>query len=362
MKMVVNLDLSKLQLQNAALHPLSSAPGTPVAGQMYYDTALGAPRWYDGASWTNKATDSALLGGSSLATVLSRANHTGTQLSTTISDLATTVQGYSLSSFAVPTADVSWNSKKITNLADPTNPQDAATMSYVQTQVNNAAAGIDAKASVRLASTANLTLSGLSAIDGVTPVAGDRILAKNQTTASANGVYVAAAGAWTRASDADSNNEMTPGAFWYVEEGTANGKTQWRLENTGGIVLGTTALSINQFGGAGVTYTAGNGITLGGNAITVVAAAGGGISVAAGGVSVDTAIVARKFSADIGDGTSATLTVTHNLGTQDVHVSVREKATNAMVIADVVANGVNTVQVTFAVAPTANSYRVTVIA
>ncbi len=368
MKMVVNLDLNKLQLQNAVLHPLGAAPSTPPTGMMYFDTTLG-PRWFDGSAWTNKATDSALLGGSALATVLARGSHTGTQTAGTISDLATVVQGYSLSSFAVPTVDLALNAKKITGLADPTDAQDAATKAYVDLQTVNSAAGIDAKPSVRLASTANQALSDGTAfptIDGVVTAAGDRVLLKNQTTTSENGPYVVggSAGAWTltRSTEGDANGELTPGAFWYVEEGTANGKTQWRIENTGTIVVGTTAITINQFGGAATAYTAGNGITLAANAFSVNAKASGGITVAADGVSVDAAIVARKFSVTIGDGAANPITVTHNLNTQDVIVSVREVSTNAVVIADVVANGVNTITVGFAVTPTANQYRVTVLA
>lgn len=362
MRVVTNLDLGKLQLQNALVHPLATAPATPGTGQIYFDTALVGLRVWDGTAWTLKATDSALLNGQNAAYYLSRANHTGTQLAATISDLATTVQAYRLDQFATPNVDLSLGSHKLINVADPTNPQDAATMGWVQTQVTNAAAGIDAKPSVRAATTANTTLSGTQTIDGVALVAGDRVLVKNQTTASANGVYVVGAGAWARAADADANNELTPGAFWYVEEGTTNGKTQWRIENTGTITVGTTAITINQFGGAATAYTAGNGLALNANAFSVVAAAGGGISVAAGGVSVDTTIVARKYSVTIGDATNSTYTITHNLGTQDVHVSVRDTGTNALVIADVVAASVNTVTVTFGFVPALNSYRVTVIA
>jgi hypothetical protein len=362
MKFYVDADLQKLQLRNAVIHPLGAAPSTPVAGQAYFDTGTGALRIWDGAAWSLKATDSVLHGGQTLAYVLARANATGTQLASTISDLATTVQGYRLDQFAAPTADVAFNSRKITGLADPTVSQDAATMGWVQTQVSNAAAGIDAKPSVRIATTANIALSGLTAIDGVTPVAGDRILVKNQTTASANGVYVAAAGAWTRAADADANNEMTPGAFWYVEEGTVNGKTQWRLENTGTIVVGTTALTINQFGGAGTNYTAGNGLLLTGSVFSVQTVAGGGIVAGSGGLSVDTAVVARKYSVTIGDGSASTFAVTHSLGTQDIIVSVREVATNAVVIADVVATSTTVATISFATAPTASQFRVTVLA
>jgi hypothetical protein len=361
MKSYVNLDLQKFQLQNAVVHPLGAAPGTPIVGQVYFDTGAGAARFWDGSAFTNKATDSVLHGGSTLTQVLSRANHTGSQTASTISDLATTVQAYSLSLFAIPTADLAMNSKKITGLADPTNPQDAATMSYVQTQVSNAAAGIDAKPSVRIATTANDTLSGLAARDGVTPIAGDRVLVKNQATASANGVYVAAAGAWARASDADANNEMTSGAFWYVEEGTVNGKTQWRLENTGTITVGTTALTINQFGGAGTAYSGSTSILLSANSFSVIVKASGGILSGANGLEIDTTIVARKYSTSVGNGSLSTFTVTHNLGTQDVNVTIRDTATNDLVLADVVAATTNTVTVTFGSAPANNAFRVTVI-
>lgn len=361
MQILNNLNLNKNSLMFALNHPLAAAPATPGVGQMYFDTVTLQPLNWTGAAWTNLATNSPLLNGQNAAFYLSRANHTGSQLSATISDLATTVQAYRLNQFVAPNAAVSMGSQLLTNLADPVSAQDAATMNYVQTQVANAAAGIDAKASVRIATTANDTLSGLAARDGITPVANDRVLVKNQTTGSANGVYLANAAGWTRATDADASAEMTPGAFWYVEEGTAAGKTQWRLENTGAIVLGTTTLTINQFGGAGVIYTAGNGISLGGNAITAVAVASGGISVVAGGLQVDTAIVARKFSGSYGNGSLTSLPVVHNLGTKDVVVNLRLVADDSMIITDWVATDVNTVTLTFAVAPAASAIRCTVL-
>lgn len=361
MKLLNNLDLTRNQLLNVVVQNLAAAPATPPAGMFYYDTALGTLRGYNGTAWVNldaaKATNIPL---SALATdPLARANHTGTQTAATISDLATVVKAYKLSDFAAPTAAVAMNSQKITGLADPTAAQDAATKNYVDTQVQSAAAGIDAKPSVRAATTANITLSGTQTIDGVTLAAGDRVLVKNQTTASANGVYVVAAGAWTRATDADGAGELTPGAFWFVEEGTTQGKTQWRIENTGAITIGTTPITINQFGAA-VGYTAGNGIDITGNAISVRPVAGGGVNVAAGGVSVDTAVVARKFGQLIGDGAATSYVVTHNLGNQRPHVDIWEVASNAQVFVDVVATTANAVTVTFATAPAANAYYVTV--
>ena len=87
----------------------------------------------------------------------------------------------------------------ITGLSSPTNDSDAATKGYVDGLVQ----GIDAKASVVAATTANITLSGAQTIDGVSVVAGNRVLVKDQSTSSANGIYVAAVGAWARSTDAD---------------------------------------------------------------------------------------------------------------------------------------------------------------
>ena len=184
-----------------------------------------------------------------------------------ISDFATTAQGYRLDQFAVPTSDVSFNSRKITSLADPTNAQDAATKAYVDA----ARSGLDVKASVRAATTANITLSGTQTIDGVALSAGDRVLVKNQSTASQNGIYVVAAGSWARATDADSDTEVTPGLFTFVEEGTANSDSGWVLATNSTITLGSTSLAFAQFSGAG-QITAGDGLTKDGNTLNVATA------------------------------------------------------------------------------------------
>ena len=184
-----------------------------------------------------------------------------------ISDLATTVQGYRLDQFAVPTASVSFNNNKITSLADPTNAQDAATKAYVDA----ARSGLDVKQSVRATTTANISLTGTPTIDDVELVVGDRVLVKNQSTASQNGIYVVAAGSWARATDADSDAEVTAGLFTFVEEGTLNGDSGWVLATNSPTTLGTTALTFAQFSGTG-QITAGAGMTKDGNILNVVTA------------------------------------------------------------------------------------------
>lgn len=106
---------------------------------------------------------------------------------------------------------------------------------------------LDYKASVRVATTANITLSGTQTIDGVSVIAGDRVLVKNQSTGADNGVYVCAAGAWARSSDADTSAEVTAGMLIPVAEGSSNGDTIWLLTTNDPITLGSTALIFSQF-------------------------------------------------------------------------------------------------------------------
>lgn len=133
---------------------------------------------------------------------------------------------------------------KITNLADATAAQDAVNLETLQ--------ATDWKASVACATTANITLSGEQTLDGVTTSA-SRVLVKSQSTASQNGLYVSGAGAWARATDADTSAKVTSCLAVMVEQGTTLGGTCWRLSTTGAITLGSTSLTFAQFGGGTVT-------------------------------------------------------------------------------------------------------------
>jgi len=117
--------------------------------------------------------------------------------------------------------------------------------------VNSVQQGLDVKQSVRAATTANITLSGTQTIDDVVLVVGDRVLVKNQTNATQNGIYVVAAGAWARATDANTNTNVTAGLFTFIAEGTKNSDQGWILTSDDTITLGTTSLTFTQFTGTG---------------------------------------------------------------------------------------------------------------
>ena len=259
-KILVSYDFSRLELLNTRLQNLAADPGTPATGLFYYNTGDNTFRWYNGTSFVAALTtahagsggaahanavaagaagfmtgaDKTKLDGvatgatanSTDAQLRDRSTHTGTQTAATISDFNTAVRTNRLDQMAAPTADVSFGGFKITSLADGVSANDAATVGQLL-QVQN---GTDWKQSVRALSTTNVAaLSGLLTVDGITLVANDRVALVGQTTASANGIYLAQSGAWTRSLDADSNTEITPNCTFMVEEGTTNADTQWGI-------------------------------------------------------------------------------------------------------------------------------------
>lgn len=378
------------------------------------------------ATLTGTASNSSQLNNQAASFYLSRTNHTGTQLAATISDFDTQVNTHTINQLTAPTADFSMNTHKITNLVDPINPQDASTKAYV----DSVATGLDVKASVRFASTANiagtytaaggtsargqLTAMPNTAVDGVTPVAGNRVLLKNQTSAAQNGIWVVstvgtgANGVWDRATDFDQDVEVTGGAFMFIEEGTANADTGWVLTTNNPITIGGasgTALTFAQFSSAG-SFTQGNGINISAGAISAVvdttAVNANSLSLSSTGITISTAYVGQSSITTLGTITTGTwsgtaiainkggtgqttaaaglaalggttkfavllststtsYTVTHNLGSLDVIAYVVEVATGAIVYPDIINATINTCTINFATAPTSNAYRAVVI-
>lgn len=249
-----------------------------------------------------------------------------------------------LNAWGAPTTTLNLNNQKIGLLADPTAAQEAATKAYVDAFVQGFVVKI-----VRVATTANIALSGLQTIDDRLLVAGDRVLVKNQTTASENGIYVVAAGAWTRSPDLDAQSELIASMLVLVQQGTVGNDTSWLLSTDGLVTLGTSPLTFIQFNGlaqvidgAGLTKT-GNQLDVGGNAgrivvnandidLATVGTAGTYSSVtvdAYGRVTAGTSPVQTKTFRQAFTSTSLTagiLTVTHNIGNQYCQVQIFDNA------------------------------------
>jgi hypothetical protein len=151
--------------------------------------------------------------------------------------------------------------------ASPSDSTDVATKSYVDATKE----GLDVKDSVRVATTANITIaSDLNVgdtIDGVTLADGDRVLVKDQSSGSENGIYVAGATP-ARASDFNEDSEVTAGAFFFVEEGSVNADSGFVVSTDGTITVDSTSIAFTQFSGTG-QIVAGDGLAKSGSTLSV---------------------------------------------------------------------------------------------
>lgn len=384
----VDLDLNQNELLKAKLETLASAPATPVLGQIYYDStkqqigvcinAVG-PVWSYGGDITDVvgtlpivvsvnaagvATVSINAATTSTAGSMSAADKTKLDNATSAATASTLVQRDA-------SGNAAFNMLTINNA--PTAATDVVNKAYADALVQ----GLDIKQSVRALATTNVaSLSGPQTIDTVSLVAGDRVLLTNQTTSTQDGIYVVAAGAWTRASDY-AIGAAVAGSFMFVEEGT-NADTGWVCTNNkGSDVVGTDNLSFTQFSGAG-SITAGFGLTKTGNTIDFVAGDNsldvqpdsvavklnttGAIETTATGlnVKVDTNTITKdgsnqltigNYVSKIGSkaitvGTAAgAQTITHNFNTRNVSVIVYDATTYEVYDVSVSHPTVNTVSI-----------------
>ncbi|MEU4331410.1 hypothetical protein [Nonomuraea dietziae] len=365
--------------------PSSGAePAAPVTFELWGDTATGRAKWRtSGGSWTafddvadGAVTNAKIAAGagislSKLATdPLSRSNHTGTQPASTISDFQAQVRANRLDQFATPGADLNAGGYRWINVGAPQGPNDAARLADVQA----AAAGISVKPAVRAGTLANVTLTGLQTIDGVTLQAGDRVLVKAQTNAADNGLYTAAAGAWARTTD-----QLAPNTFVFVSEGSTLAETGWAISTNGAITPGTTPISWAQFAGGG-GGGAGAGLAQNGANLDVVAAdtsitvnpdsiTVGLVPIAKGGTGATTAAAARA-ALGVGGSFAAALpaltpgvwaNVVHGLGTEDVtEPSFRDATTKEHVRLDSKTIDANTIAVRADIAVAAGAVRMVV--
>lgn len=434
-KFVTNLDLNQNQILNATFEVLAADPTTNLFdGRMYFNSVDGVIKVYDAtaAAWRKIVAGvgeaAGVVSGGSHSTALT-ITESGGQITIT-PNLATSASAGLLSAsdftkLGDSTSEATAGKLVIRDgsgqakFGTPTDPAHAATKGYVDA----ARSGLDVKQSVRAATTGPITIAtDLEAGDvldtTVTLVAGDRVLVKNQSTASENGIYVVQpSGAAVRATDFNSSETVSPGAFTFVEEGTVNADSGWVMTTDGTITVGTTPISWALFSVAG-TILAGDGLSKSGNVLNVnvvtdrTAIVGDAVDIAStyvgqssittlgtistgtweatdvavahGGTNASTesgartnlasaaaeasgrttstpslARVAKQGCAASVAGTSTT-TVTHNFNTTDVVVQVFEVSTGMTVIADVTRANSNTVSVVILGTVAANDYTIVV--
>ena len=280
MKFITNLDLNQNQLINATFEKLATDP-SGFEGRTYYNTTTDTVKVFTGSAWVSLPHTIVSGGGAGIAEALTVSAQTNGTITLTLNVADTDSAGlmpaamWQMLTDATSDATASKLVKRDGNgnakVATPTDAAHIATKGYVDA----ARQGLDVKESVRVASVAPVAIaSALEAgdtIDGVTLAEGDRVLLKDQSTASENGIYVvvaSGAGAASRAPDADTSAKVTTGMFTFVAEGTVNGDNGFVLTTNDAITLGTTGLTFVQFSGAGQVI-AGAGLTKSGNTIDV---------------------------------------------------------------------------------------------
>ena len=438
-KFLTNLDLNQNQILNATFEKLAADPSTGLfEGRMFYHTGEDAIKYYTGSAWetlikgiSSSGDNSAALtvgesnGSITLTLNLANASNAGLLSAAFYSDLNAATATNTNNTLAKRDA-----SGRL-QVTAPSADLDAANKAYV----DSARSGLDVKQSVRLATNAALptythlsgvltaSSNGALTLDGVTLSSADvgiRVLVKNETSGAApyNGIYTVtdegdAGSPWvlTRAADADSNDEVTPGLFVFVEQGTAWADSGWVLTTDGAITLGTTNLSFVQFSAAGQSI-AGNGLTKTGNTIDVVGTAdritanadsidiastyagqssittlgtiatgtwnATDIAVEHGGTGASTAsdartnlastaagttstpVLARVASQNVGNAVDTSFTITHNKNKLVNDVTVWDTVNSRIVLVEVIFNTVNQLTINTNSVPANNQYSVSV--
>ena len=430
-KFLTNVDLNQNQLINATFEKLGTDPSSGnFEGRTIYNTTTDTLKIYTGSAWKSIPHTIVSGGGAGIAEALTVSESNGTitlTLAVADTDSAGLLPAAMWQMLTDATEDattgklVKRDGNGNAKVATPTDAAHIATKGYVDA----ARQGLDVKQSVRVATVSAINLSSdLNAgdtIDGVTLVAGDRVLVKNQSTALENGIYVAtSSGAASRSSDANGTadtGELKPGTFTFVEEGTVNSDKGFVVSTNGTITIDTTAIAWTQFSGAG-SFTAGDGLSQDGNTINVnvtanrtaitadaidiastyvgqssittlgtittgvwngtdVAVADGGtgasdaatartnlgIKTTAGAVTTTTSALARIAKQGCAASITgvSTTTVTHNFGTTDVNVQIYEVSSGATVIGDVTRSNADTLSIVLYGTISANDYTIVVV-
>jgi len=375
-KFLNNIDLNQNELQNATIHKLASAPGTPVAGQMYYNTTSNTLQAYNGTVWiTIGRLDQISAPTASVSMNSQVVTNVANAVANTDAMNKQSTLALKVTDLTAPTSALNMNNQKITSLPTPTLGTDAVNKDYV----DNLSMGISGKNSVRLATTAaiNVVTGTLLTIDGVVTVAGDRVLVKNQTLPAENGIYIAGAGGWARSGDMNMASEFA-GAFTFIQEGSTLSDTGWLCTVNNTVVLGTTAIAWIQFSSAGQVTASnlGTGASIFsakvGNDLQFKSIIGtGALTVTANAndltLTVNTAtLVSSGFTKKVtfdSTGTTGNITVTHNLGNQYPHITIIETTTTPKnkINADITYTDVNSFIATIPGTYVAGQYKFVVI-
>ena len=414
-KFLTNLDLNQNQLLNATFEVLATDPSSGnFEGRLIYNSTTDTVKVYANSAWRSLPHSIVSGGGAGIAEALTVSESNGT-VTLTLNVADTDSAGllpaamWNMLTDATPDATASKLVKRDSSgnakVATPTDAAHIATKGYVDA----ARQGLDVKASVRAATTAAINLStdlqNGDVIDGVTLVTGNRVLVKDQGSASENGIYVVvASGAASRSSDANGTadtGELTSGTFTFVEEGTVNFDSGFVISTNGTITIGSSSIVWTQFSGAG-SFEAGDGLSKSGTTVNVNVTAnrtaitadaidisstyvgqssittlgtittgvwnGTDVAVADGGSGASNASDARTnlgYTTTAGQTTSTAMlarvvnqqcaasigitsvtTVTHNFNTKNVTVQIYEVSSGATVIGDVTRSTDNSVTVT----------------
>lgn len=381
-RFATSIDLMGLALLNAALNPLSSDPaglGSGDAGRMWVNTTVPTVKFWNGTT----AID-----------LLARANHTGTQLASTISNFTAAVQAIQWSSMTAPSGSVNMSSQNFTNLAAASGSGQAVEYAQFNNAIAAVQSGLDFKAppaTVVVTSNMSLTAPG-STINGHTMAVNDTVLLTAQTTTTQNGIYTwNSATSLTRRSDANTNTSIYSGTMISVSGAdNTNPDTVWMQTavgtgTNGAITLGTDAQTwIKPF--STTTYTAGNGITIVGSTISAkqgigtaqsanaAAQANNGILVDGNGIYIDPATGLRRVYGTIPTSTTgiytvsgAVCTIAHGLNNKYADVVVMAgsapptiggstPSAGEQIEVQVIRTDANNVQLTFPAAPATNNY------